>query len=61
MAGFGVHWYNNRLVPPTVLTATHESFPDRFILATEACNGFCSAIILKNYCIHINEILFRPK
>lgn len=39
VSGFGVHWYANNLVPPSVLTSTHEAFPDRFILATEACNG----------------------
>ncbi|KAI9560631.1 hypothetical protein GHT06_011581 [Daphnia sinensis] len=39
VSGFGVHWYANNVVPPSVLTSTHEAFPDRFILATEACNG----------------------
>lgn len=39
VSGFGVHWYSIDLVPAAVLTATHEAFPDRFILATEACNG----------------------
>ncbi len=41
VAGIGVHWYQNFMAPPSVLTKTHELFPDRFILATEACEGNC--------------------
>lgn len=39
VSGIGVHWYQNFIAPPSVLTTTHEMFPDRFILATEACEG----------------------
>jgi hypothetical protein len=39
VSGIGVHWYQNFIAPPSVLTTTHEQFPDRFILATEACEG----------------------
>ncbi|CAK8681572.1 unnamed protein product [Clavelina lepadiformis] len=38
VSGVGVHWYWNWLVGPTVLADTHNAFPDKFILATEACN-----------------------
>lgn len=40
VSGIGVHWYGNLLSPPSVLTATHDLFPDTFILATEACEGY---------------------
>eukprot|EP00008_Paramoeba_atlantica_P002781 CAMPEP_0201484756 /NCGR_PEP_ID=MMETSP0151_2-20130828/8906_1 /ASSEMBLY_ACC=CAM_ASM_000257 /TAXON_ID=200890 /ORGANISM="Paramoeba atlantica, Strain 621/1 / CCAP 1560/9" /LENGTH=414 /DNA_ID=CAMNT_0047868561 /DNA_START=332 /DNA_END=1576 /DNA_ORIENTATION=+ len=38
VAGTGVHWY----VPSfySALTNIHEQYPDKFILATEACNGY---------------------
>lgn len=39
VSGIGVHWYKNNLMPASVLTTTHELFPDLFLLATEACNG----------------------
>ena len=39
VSGIGVHWYQNFISPPSVLTDTHNLFPDRFILATEACEG----------------------
>lgn len=38
VSGIGVHWYWDWLIGPEVLSATHESFPDKFILATEACD-----------------------
>jgi len=38
--GIAVHWYGNSYSPASLLTKTHEMFPDRFILATEACSGF---------------------
>ena len=39
VSGIGVHWYKDNLYPASVLTTTHELFPDLFLLATEACNG----------------------
>lgn len=38
VSGVGVHWYWNWLIPPSVMQATHEKFPSKFMLATEACN-----------------------
>jgi len=38
--GIAVHWYGNSYSPSSLLTKTHEMFPDRFIMSTEACSGF---------------------
>ncbi|XP_053482745.1 lysosomal acid glucosylceramidase isoform X1 [Ictalurus furcatus] len=41
--GIGVHWYWDHLVPAKIsLTATHELYPEYFILGTEACPGWSS-------------------
>ncbi|NWU49941.1 GLCM Glucosylceramidase, partial [Dromas ardeola] len=41
VAGVGVHWYLDSIVPPSCsLEATHKLFPDHFLLYTEACSGF---------------------
>mmetsp|Transcript_45045 Transcript_45045/g.107019 ORF Transcript_45045/g.107019 Transcript_45045/m.107019 type:complete len:579 (+) Transcript_45045:45-1781(+) len=49
--GIGVHWYaslNDKVVwitrPFDKMKATHEKFPDKFILATEACAGYLPLI-----------------
>jgi len=39
VSGIGVHWYLDKYIPATVLTETHNRFPDHFILSTEACCG----------------------
>lgn len=39
IAGTAVHWYADKVVPPTVLDQTHNMFPDKFLLMTEACEG----------------------
>ncbi|XP_060062556.1 lysosomal acid glucosylceramidase-like isoform X1 [Ylistrum balloti] len=39
VSGIAVHWYQDFIVPANVLTSTHEKFPDKFILSTEACLG----------------------
>ncbi|KAL3287230.1 hypothetical protein HHI36_001707 [Cryptolaemus montrouzieri] len=38
--GFSVHWYADTIIPPAVLSETHDRFPDKFILSAEASNGF---------------------
>lgn len=38
-AGIAVHWYADFISSPNVLDKTHESFPDKFLLLTEACTG----------------------
>uniref|UniRef100_A0A8C4XJX2 Glucosylceramidase n=1 Tax=Falco tinnunculus TaxID=100819 RepID=A0A8C4XJX2_FALTI len=41
VAGVGVHWYLDSIVPASCsLDATHKLFPDHFLLYTEACSGF---------------------
>ena len=42
ISGIAVHWYYDDmpLVSPSLLTETHNLFPDMFLLATEACNGY---------------------
>ncbi|XP_065168603.1 lysosomal acid glucosylceramidase-like [Atheta coriaria] len=37
--GISVHWYWDTIVPASVLTSTHKRFPDKILLATEACRG----------------------
>ncbi|KAB7494900.1 putative glucosylceramidase 3 [Armadillidium nasatum] len=37
--GIGVHWYLDPSSDPQILNDFHESFPDKFILYTEACEG----------------------
>ncbi|XP_076653663.1 lysosomal acid glucosylceramidase-like [Halictus rubicundus] len=38
-AGVAVHFYADIISSPNVLTQTHNAFPDKFILMTEACTG----------------------
>ncbi|KAL1417671.1 hypothetical protein MTO96_026637 [Rhipicephalus appendiculatus] len=38
--GVAVHWYTDHFIGPWVLEKVHQSFPDKFILSTEACAGF---------------------
>ncbi|GMS97778.1 hypothetical protein PENTCL1PPCAC_19953, partial [Pristionchus entomophagus] len=40
VAGIGVHWYNDTNSNISLLATTHERHPDKFLLATEACNGW---------------------
>lgn len=40
MSGIAVHWYTDRFQTPQGLNATHHLFPERFLLATEACEGY---------------------
>ncbi|XP_043259521.1 lysosomal acid glucosylceramidase-like isoform X2 [Colletes gigas] len=39
VAGTAVHWYTDAFVSSMVLDLTHDQFPDKFILMTEACTG----------------------
>ncbi|GMS97743.1 hypothetical protein PENTCL1PPCAC_19918, partial [Pristionchus entomophagus] len=43
VAGIGVHWYEDEIFPVSALNTTHERHPDKFILATEASNGWLKA------------------
>ncbi|XP_015610470.1 glucosylceramidase [Cephus cinctus] len=33
------HWYVDKYIPASVLDMTHDKFPDKFIIMTEACIG----------------------
>ncbi|XP_021368605.1 glucosylceramidase-like [Mizuhopecten yessoensis] len=37
VSGIAVHWYTDRLVPPSFLDDTHGQFPEQYIFGTEAC------------------------
>lgn len=39
IAGVAVHWYLDSVTDAARLDETHDAFPDKFILATEACMG----------------------
>ncbi|KAF8371574.1 gba-4, partial [Pristionchus pacificus] len=40
IAGIAVHWYEDPVFPVSALSHTHEKHPDKFILSTEACQGW---------------------
>ncbi|CAH1104381.1 unnamed protein product [Psylliodes chrysocephalus] len=37
--GIAVHWYFDKISPPSVLDDTHNKYPDKFLIMTEACRG----------------------
>jgi glucosylceramidase len=37
--GLAVHWYADRVTPTDLLDETANAYPDKFIIATEACAG----------------------
>ncbi|XP_053617693.1 lysosomal acid glucosylceramidase-like [Plodia interpunctella] len=37
--GIAVHYYTDFIVPPSVLDVVSKSYPDKFIINTEACEG----------------------
>lgn len=39
VSGVAVHWYTDSTTNAQVLDKVHDSFPDKFILGTEACTG----------------------
>ncbi|XP_076179500.1 lysosomal acid glucosylceramidase-like [Ptiloglossa arizonensis] len=42
ISGTATHWYADDLIPAFVLDQTHNDFPDKFLMMTEACEGFDS-------------------
>nr|XP_015837066.1 PREDICTED: glucosylceramidase-like [Tribolium castaneum] len=38
--GIAIHWYLGLITPGSVMDKTHENFPDKFIISTEAACGF---------------------
>lgn len=51
--GFGVHWYWDKIAPPSLLDRTHKDYPNKFILNTESCIGKCVYILFNIYLIHL--------
>lgn len=39
--GVAVHWYWDIVDPRIGLEATHQHFPDKFLISTEASSGGC--------------------
>lgn len=39
VAGIAVHWYFDEIIPASVLTKTHDNYPEKFLIMTEACTG----------------------
>ncbi|XP_066990540.1 lysosomal acid glucosylceramidase-like isoform X2 [Macrobrachium rosenbergii] len=39
VSGVAIHWYLDFVTPANVLDYTHKSYPDLFLLYTEACTG----------------------
>ena len=39
IAGIGIHWYLDTFLPASLITDAHNLFPNKFIFATEACEG----------------------
>ncbi|KAF7392932.1 hypothetical protein HZH66_008765 [Vespula vulgaris] len=37
--GIAVHWYTDDFVSPSLLDITHDKYPNKFLLLTEACVG----------------------
>lgn len=37
--GVAVHWYGDKFISPELLKLVTEKFPNKFVLATEACEG----------------------
>ncbi|XP_064474562.1 lysosomal acid glucosylceramidase-like isoform X1 [Ornithodoros turicata] len=40
VSGTAVHWYGDDVTSPWILDNAHSRFPNKFILATEACEGY---------------------
>lgn len=39
VSGIAVHWYWDRIAPPSLLDKTHEKYPDMILLNTESALG----------------------
>ena len=40
--GLAVHWYDDAITNPSILTEVHQNYPTKWILPTEACTGYTS-------------------
>ncbi|KAE9553608.1 hypothetical protein FO519_003153 [Halicephalobus sp. NKZ332] len=41
--GIAVHWYDDTITDPVILSQVHEKHPTKWILPTEACTGYTSS------------------
>ncbi|CAG5135396.1 unnamed protein product, partial [Candidula unifasciata] len=39
VSGIAIHWYIDSFIPASLLEEAHNSFPDKFLFGTEACEG----------------------
>ncbi|KAH9514497.1 hypothetical protein Btru_025447 [Bulinus truncatus] len=39
ISGVGVHWYVDAVLPSNIMALAHDLYPEKFYLATEACEG----------------------
>jgi glucosylceramidase len=63
VSGVDFHWYFNTPNNTNVLDQTYDSYPDYFMLSTEACNGAFDDLVLlgswlrgESYAIDIIEV-----
>lgn len=52
VSGIAVHWYADSLVSSSLLDRTHDEFPEKWILSTEASTGYLAfekAVILGSW------------
>lgn len=52
--GIAIHWYWDKFLPASLLTTTHNKFPEKFLIGTEASIGKC----LKTYKRNVVTIIF---
>ncbi|XP_053617694.1 putative glucosylceramidase 3 [Plodia interpunctella] len=45
--GIAVHWYLDKITPPSILKHTAETYPDKFLIGTEACSGANPTDVMK--------------
>ncbi|KAK7081313.1 hypothetical protein SK128_000992 [Halocaridina rubra] len=38
--GIALHWYSDDYVPASVMNLMHQSYPEKFLLYTESCEGW---------------------
>lgn len=43
--GLAVHYYTDKFVPPAIFDAVTLTHPEKFILATEACEGIYDKVV----------------
>lgn len=39
VSGIAFHFYTDIIIPASVLSKTHDKYPEKFLLMTEACEG----------------------